>query len=536
MEFKYPVSDVLYGKDNIIYVLSESPQGEIYILDKDFKVIRIFTTGASYPSDMCFSEKNNTFWVTDRFRNRILQLNKEMNKMLGAVNVGREPISISAINNGEKIIVANNLPLMRADKYPVCARIDIIDALTATVDKIIDLPNGSTDIKDMAVSPDGKNAYITHLLSRYQLPTNQLDRGWMVTNAISVLNLDSLSLINTILLDTPQKGAPNPKGINISDNGQFIYIAISGSNEIAIINREQLNNRLDSIYNNIQVVPSSDKFSDIVNDAGFLYGIRNFYQSGGRGPRDVISFGDKLYVANYFSGTVAVINLDSNETKNLTLGKPITITKEGEGEYYFHSAEYAYQNWQSCATCHPNDARTDGLNWDLLNDGMGNPKNTKSLLYSHKTAPCMITGIRKDAYAAVRSGIKYILFANVDENIANCIDAYLLSLNALQSPYLKEGKLSHKAEKGKIIFDKSCIECHKGEFYTDGKLYDINWSIGHDKNIKMDVPTLREVWRTAPYLYDGRSLTIKEMLNIHGTPFEISNEQAEELEEYVLSL
>ena len=34
----------------------------------------------------------------------------------------------------------------------------------------------------------------------------------------------------------------------------------------------------------------------------------------------------------------------------------------------------------------------DGLNWDLLNDGIGNPKNTRNLLYAHKTPPAMRWG------------------------------------------------------------------------------------------------------------------------------------------------
>ena len=47
------------------------------------------------------------------------------------------------------------------------------------------------------------------------------------------------------------------------------------------------------------------------------------------------------------------------------------------------------------------DARADALNWDLLNDGIGNPKNTRSMLHSHRLPPVMITGIRAKAEDAV---------------------------------------------------------------------------------------------------------------------------------------
>ena len=59
-------------------------------------------------------------------------------------------------------------------------------------------------------------AYVTHLISRYQLPTNQVDRGWMTTNALSIIDLNKQALLTSVLLDTPQKGAENPCSIQLS--------------------------------------------------------------------------------------------------------------------------------------------------------------------------------------------------------------------------------------------------------------------------------------------------------------------------------
>lgn len=52
----------------------------------------------------------------------------------------------------------------------------------------------------------------------------------------------------------------------------------------------------------------------------------------------------------------------------------------------------------------------------------------------------------------------------------------------------------------------------------------------------MDVPALNEVWRTAPYLYDGRSYTMQEMLKVHGPAETLSENELNDLAEYVLSL
>ena len=53
-----------------------------------------------------------------------------------------------------------------------------------------------------------------------------------------------------------------------------------------------------------------------------------------------------------------------------------------------------------------------------------------------------------------------------------------------------------------------------------------------------DTPTLCEVWRTAPYLFDGRAATMEEVFTVHkhGIEKKISAKEAEELAEYVNSL
>ena len=105
-----------------------------------------------------------------------------------------------------------------------------------------------------------------------------------------------------------------------------------------------------------------------------------------------------------------------------------------KGEFYFHDAGICFQGWQSCSTCHPGQARVDGLNWDLLNDGIGNPKNTKSLLLAHKTPPAMSMGVRETAETAVRAGIQHILFTVQPEEVAVAMDKYLKSLQARAKP------------------------------------------------------------------------------------------------------
>jgi cytochrome c peroxidase len=215
-----------------------------------------------------------------------------------------------------------------------------------------------------------------------------------------------------------------------------------------------------------------------------------------------------------------------------------------KGEFYFHDATICLEGWQSCSSCHPGDARADGLNWDLPNDGLGNPKNTKSLLLAHKTPPVMFLGVRANAEAAVRSGIEFILFTNQPESVATSIDEYLKSLKPVPSPHLVHGKLSDAAKRGEKLFSQAgCADCHVPGLYTDLHFHDVGTRAAYDRPAdKFYTPTLIEVWRTAPYLHDGSAATLRDVVKTcnlhdeHGETSKLSQQEIDDLCEYVLSL
>ncbi|MBO7171750.1 MAG: YVTN family beta-propeller repeat-containing protein, partial [Bacteroidaceae bacterium] len=123
------------------------------------------------------------------------------------------------------------------------------------------------------------------------------------------------------------------------------------------------------------------------------------------------------------------------------------------------------------------------------------------------------------------------------EEDAVCVDAYLKSLQAVPSPYLVNGELSAKAREGKKVFEKlKCGDCHSGIYYTDRKMHRIGENVEFEKG--WDTPTLREVWRTAPYLFDGRAATMQEVFSIHrhGIDRKVSRKEIEALTEFVNSL
>ena len=151
----------------------------------------------------------------------------------------------------------------------------------------------------------------------------------------------------------------------------------------------------------------------------------------------------------------------------------------------------------------------------------------------------------KQGIECIRTGFKWILFREPGEVVYKDIDAYLWAERPVPSPYLVDGKLSERAERGKKIFEDpkvGCLRCHPGEYFTDQKPHNVRTRCYFDTVDAFYTPTLIEVWRTAPYMHDGRYLTMKEVFK-HGKHGDgagdvsgLSDEQIDDLVEYVLSL
>ncbi len=524
-----------------ILVATGGPDGKVHLVPDDLSGSeRVYEVGHT-PSALALHPDGNRLFVANRFDDSISLIDLADGETLATLPVDREPVSF-AVAAG-KLWVANLLPVGRADTGDTYSEVSVIDLETLEPDRNVKLPNGTTSLGNLIASPDGKHIYATHILARYQVPTTQLDRGWMNTNALSVIDAENGRLINTVLLDEPHRGAANPGALAVTDDGEEIAIVLEGTHEIMLLERKTLHENLKLAAEGNPHRETIDSARQVPFDLSFLSGYRQRIKLPGNGPRGIAVLPGRIYTAIRYTDQMVGLDLASGIVKAVDFNPNLTMSQEEVGEAAFHDASFCFQQWQSCASCHPGQGRVDALNWDLLNDGIGNPKQTKSLLLAHVTPPVMISGVRGDFTVANRAGFKHIQFVVPPEERAEAVDAYVASLEPVPSPLLVDGELSEAAQRGEALFEKAqCIRCHSGPTFTDLKSYDVGTGGLSGDDTPLDTPTLVEVWRTAPYLKDGRAATIVDVLttfneeDLHGRTSNLSEAEINDLAEYVLSL
>ncbi len=521
------------------------------------------------PAGLALAPNRRLLLVANSHTNTVSAVDLEAGREKARIGVVREPNFIAVTPDEKLAVVSNALPDGSAIEPSHAASITLLDLKKLERAADIKLPAGSANVREIAVSSDGRWAFVGHSVGRTQMPTTQLDRGWVNTNGLSTIDLTSRKVHATVLLDHLMEGAAEPWGIVSSKDSKTLWITIAFTHQVARVDVEQMLHFIDgklpdthrlaqaanyspgteSIWLRIKRDPGQR--SELVNDLAALYsaGLIQRIPIPGKGPRgvDLSPDGQTLAVAAYYSGQVLLLDPTTCKAKaTVPLGPDRKPDLVRLGEMIFHDAHYCFQHWVSCATCHP-DSRTDGMNWDLLNDGIGNPKNARSLVWSYKTPPVMSLGVRSSMEEAVEAGFVHIQFHQPEEDTLRAVEAYLRSLEPESSPHLlPDGSLSEAAKRGQAIFgseEAQCSNCHPVPLYTDMKLYDVGSKGPLDRNSsKFDTPTLAELYRTGPYLHDGSASTLRELLvdrnknDAHGKTSHLSKEQFDDLIAFLLSL
>jgi DNA-binding beta-propeller fold protein YncE len=558
-----PMGVAWQGRDRVL--VAEYDAGTVAEVDtKTGQVLRRFAVGPK-PVGIAVAAQKGLLVVCDYGLHFVSVLHLKTGREHFRSVCGKHPYFVAVTPDEKTAVVGNLIPAGPATNPPSSAVISLIDLDLGRNEGNVPLPGGCSNVRQVRVSADGRWAYVVHTQGRTTLPATQVERGWVNTNALSIIDLAGKQTYATVLLDTLNEGAADPWGIALAPDGKTAWVTIAGVQQIAKIELAKLHEYLPAggdIKNpgpydtypgpaiaSENIKEDSGQRRELSHDLSTLYsaGLLSRVALAAQCPRGVALSPDAkvLAVASYYSGEVLL--LDPNRcrvSQTIGLGPQPQPDAARHGEFVFHDARHCFQHWLSCATCHP-DGRADGLNWDLVNDGLGNPKNARSLVWSYQTPPMMALGVRESMEEAVEMGFQFIQFREIDPGDLNAVRAYLRSLEPEASPRLVEGRLSEKARYGKRLFEDptvGCARCHPAPLFTSLKAHDVGTKHELDRAGRFDTPTCVELWRTGPYLHDGGAVTLRQVLTTinpddkHGRTSHLDRDEIDALVEYLLSL
>ena len=263
---------------------------------------------------------------------------------------------------------------------------------------------------------------------------------------------------------------------------------------------------------------------------------------------------DKLYVTNYFRESVRAIDLTAGPPFGLGVEIPLAwsgqvrvpltgdLTPAEDGDWFFRSvnlfgAGALTPNIQTCFSCH-----VDGVL-----DNFTRNRQVPPAWGLADTAPYGWNGDLVDLGGVVAGAISAHNSGGTTPP-ADGADLIVEFLEQFQPPasihLTANGALTADAAAGKILFEgvAQCAGCHAAPLFIPLPPFPLTFqSVGTGLS-PANVPSLRGIWATAPYLHDGSAATLLDVLTInpadaHGTrAAPLTDEERGQLVEYLNSL
>lgn len=267
--------------------------------------------------------------------------------------------------------------------------------------------------------------------------------------------------------------------------------------------------------------------------------------------------GSRLYVHNFMSRNVTVL-ATSAVCSGFCGISPLqaivpTVTTDALpanvllGKQLFYNSEdprLSSDSYMSCASCHL-DGGQDGRVWDFsgLGEGFRNTIDLNGHGAGHGPLHWSAnfdevqdfegqirglgggSGLMSDAHFNSGSTSQALGHSKAGLSVdLDALAAYVTSLtSAGRSPFrAPDGSLTPDAVLGREIFrEENCASCHAGTAFTDSaslSRHDVG-TLGANSGERLggaldglDTPTLRGLWKTAPYLHDGSAPTLRAVL------------------------
>ena len=547
--------------------LARAPDGRVWVVHRDSASVSMIDPAtlavagtialprASQPYGIVISSGGSAY-VSLEASGQVLVLDATSGSTLGTVAVGPNPRHLALTADGARLLVSRFItpPLPGEGTASVATSVGgaprggeivVVDTAAMSVSRTVVLQHSDradTEISGSgvpnylgaaAISPDGGSAWVPSKqdnVKRGSLRSGAaLDFQNTVRAISSRLDLAGLAEQPGARVDHDNAGLASAAAYDAS--GAYLFVALETARQVAVL------------------------------DA--LSGAQLMRVEVGLAPQAVAVSDDnaRLYVHNFMDRSVQVVDIAPltryGELRSTTLATLSSVATEKlaanvlRGKQLFHDARdtrLARDAYMSCASCHDGGGH-DGRTWDLTAQGEG-LRNTASLRGRAGMGQGRLhwsgnfdevqdfegqirtlaggSGLMSDS--AFNTGTRSQPLGTTKAGQSSDLDAlaaFLASLNhmPLSAARSSSGALSAAAEAGRSVFAAGqCASCHGGTSFANGGgtlLADIGTlraSSGQRLGAPLpgiDVPTLRDVALTAPYLHDGSAATLAAAVQAH---------------------
>ncbi|NQT12461.1 MAG: beta-propeller fold lactonase family protein, partial [Planctomycetes bacterium] len=130
-----------------------------------------------WPVALAVAENTKRLYCSNRGNHTVSVVDLAAGRQINQMAVVRDPASVAIAADESRAVVANFMPRGAGTDSELASEISILD--TARMQQVarVKLPPGATMAGGTWIEPEGRWAYVVHILGRFSLPITKLDQG-----------------------------------------------------------------------------------------------------------------------------------------------------------------------------------------------------------------------------------------------------------------------------------------------------------------------------------------------------------------------
>jgi YVTN family beta-propeller protein len=541
-------------------------------------VVKELPVGAE-PHGVAVDTRRRRLYVLSTADNWVSVIDADTLAPIKRIVAGSGPWSIAVDEGRGRAHVSSVRPQPASFRDPPTSEVTVID-LVRGIAVARPVAEEANMLQGVAIEPRTGAALVTLMRCKNLIPASRLAQGWGITNGLAVVWPDGR--LDQVLLDAPYFAYPDLMDIAISPDGKRALVVVGGADEAVVL-------EVPTLLNAITSATDRERADILPNHLGMSNRFIVKRVTVGANPRSVVyaPSGALAYVANALEDTISVIETGGySVVATISLGGPSEVTRLRHGERLFHNASITAGRQFSCRSCHP-DGHINGLTFDIEADGAGmNPVDNRTLRGIIDTRPFKWEGTNPTLHrqCGPRLAVFFTRLAPYTPDDLDALVRYICTIERPPNRYRDPSGLSLSQRRGKTIFErtarnngmpipkaKQCSSCHSGAHHTNRERVAVSTTMWFDAPVDvdlrslfdtnefgelgayyfvdaglhpkiLDVPHLRNIVDSPPFLHNGAASTLEEiwtrfnMTDRHGSTADLTREQLNDLISYLKSL
>ena len=544
-------TDVTFSPDGLrAYVTNRLDDSLSVVATRARRVIHTIGVGDE-PHGVLMDKAGKFIYVLNTSAESISVIETETLRELKRLSASRAPWSLAMTPDGKRIAVTNTLSRFVEFRTPSLSEVTIIDTERNVVEQRVEVP-GTNLMQGIAWHPSGEFALVTLNRTKNLVPMTRLLQGWTITNGLGVIWRDGT--VDQVLLDEPHLCFPDAADVAISPDGRYAFVTSSGSDRVAVVDVDKLISMLKdaSPYEREHVFPNhlGKPTEFIVKHIPTKTSPRGvLFSHDGQTAFVANALDDSVTVIDV-SRFEAVARIDLGGPKEISTVRygerlfhsaDITFHRQ----FSCHSCHpdghvdgLTYDIEPDGIGVCPVDNRTlrgildtAPFKWEGTNPSLQRQCGPRLAVFFTRIDP-----FTPEELSALDN---YICTIPRPPNRYRPVGGNL-------TPAQRRGKAAFEramTNDGRIIpVDNRCVTCHPPPYYTDRSRRDIGTKLWLDRESEFDVPHLNNIYDSAPYLHNGISETLEEIwtrfnpYDQHGISNDMTKDQLNDLIEFLKTL